>query len=76
MDLSDVDDEDTRSTHEQLLEFPDGASEVMACATLVNRGSFERDEDDVQINDDEEFQSFIESESEAALLLFHKRTRR
>ena len=64
VDLSDADDE--RSTREQLSEFPGGA-----LGSEYNTGeqwdqykeSFERCEDDVQFNDDEEVQSLIESES-------------
>ena len=65
MDLSDVDDE--RLTHEQLSEFPGGT--VGSDGVYYTRQrwdqyeeSFERDEDDVQFNDDEEVESMITSE--------------
>ena len=70
VDLCEVDDEDRFSIHEQLAEFPDAA---VGSDGVLNTGeqweqyeeNFERDEEDIQINDDEEVQAVIESESEA-----------
>ena len=53
MGLSDVDDEDTSSTHEQLAEFPDGAIGSDGVYYIGeqwghNKESFEQDEEDVR----------------------------
>ena len=74
MDLSDVDNEDTRWTHEQLAEFPDGAfgsdGVYHTCEQWdQHKGRFKRDEVDVQNNDDEEVHRLIESEAEALATL-------
>ena len=66
MNLSDVDDEDARSTHDQLAEFLVGGFGSDGVYYTQYEESFDRDEDDVKINDDAEVQSLIESESEAS----------
>ena len=60
--------EDTRWTHEQLAEFPDGAfgsdGVYHTCEQWDEyKRSFKRDEVDVQNNDDEEVHWLIESEA-------------
>ena len=74
VNLSDVDDE--ASTHKQPSELPDGAfGGDGVCHTGVqwekHEESFERDEDDVQFNDDEDVQSLLESKSQAPAAVSH-----
>ena len=61
MIFSDVEDEDTRSTHEQPAELHDAP--FGSDGVYQYEKKFERDEDGVQINDDEEVQSLVESDS-------------